>query len=68
MSSLSRWFGRYALWIYSSLAFVFLLIPIVYTIIFSFNDSRRSNIVWRGFTLHNWTLSIDSKISMFSSR
>jgi len=55
MSSLSRWFGRYALWIYSGLAFVFLLIPIAYTIIFSFNDSRRSNIVWRGFTLDNWT-------------
>ena len=55
MSSLSRWFGRYALWIYSGLAFVFLLIPIAYTIVFSFNDSRRSNIVWRGFTLDNWT-------------
>jgi spermidine/putrescine transport system permease protein len=55
MSSLSRWFGRYALWIYSTIAFVFLLIPIAYTIIFSFNDSRRSNIVWRGFTLDNWT-------------
>ena len=55
MSSLTRWFGRYALWIYSTIAFVFLLIPIVYTIVFSFNDSRRSNIVWRGFTLDNWT-------------
>jgi spermidine/putrescine transport system permease protein len=33
---------------------VFLLIPIVYTIVFSFNDSRRTNIVWRGFTFDNW--------------
>ncbi|MGV8884088.1 MAG: ABC transporter permease [Microbacteriaceae bacterium] len=55
MSKLGRYMGRYAIWIYSSLAFLFLLIPIVYTIIFSFNDSRRSNIVWRGFTLDNWT-------------
>ena len=54
MSSLSRWFGRYALWIYSGLEFVFLLIPIAYTIVFSFNDVRRTNIVWRGFTLDNW--------------
>ena len=50
----SRWFGRYALWIYSVVALVFLLIPIGYTIAFSFNDSRRTNIVWRGFTLDNW--------------
>ena len=54
MSSVSRFLGRYAIWIYSTLAFVFLLIPIVYTIVFSFNDARRSNIVWRGFTLDNW--------------
>jgi len=33
---------------------VFLLIPIVYTIVFSFNDARRTNIVWRGFTVDNW--------------
>ncbi|QOD94839.1 MULTISPECIES: ABC transporter permease [Microcella] len=36
------------------MAFVFLLIPIVYTIVFSFNDARRTNIIWRGFTLDNW--------------
>jgi len=55
MSSFSRAFGRYAIWIYSGMAFIFLLIPIVYTVAFSFNDSRRTNIVWRGFTLNNWT-------------
>ena len=47
-------FGKYAIWVYSSMAFVFLLIPIVYTIVFSFNDARRTNIIWRGFTLDNW--------------
>ncbi|MCU1544416.1 MAG: transporter, permease protein [Microbacteriaceae bacterium] len=55
MTTFSHWFGRYAIWIYSSLALVFLLVPIAYTIVFSFNDSRRSNIVWRGFTLDNWS-------------
>jgi spermidine/putrescine transport system permease protein len=47
--------GRWGLAAYAVVAFVFLLIPIVYTIVFSFNDSRRSNIVWRSFTLDNWT-------------
>ena len=37
------------------LAFIYLLIPIGYTFVFSFNDYRRSNIAWRGFTLDNWT-------------
>ncbi|AYF99582.1 ABC transporter permease [Protaetiibacter intestinalis] len=31
-----------------------MLIPIVYTIVFSFNSARRTNIVWRGFTFDNW--------------
>lgn len=49
-----RGFGKYAIWVYSAIALTFLMIPIVYTIVFSFNDSRRTNIVWRGFTLDNW--------------
>ena len=40
---------------YSVLALAFLLIPIVYTFIFSFNDALKNNIAWRGFTLRNWT-------------
>jgi spermidine/putrescine transport system permease protein len=46
--------GRWGLALYSVLAFVFLLVPIVYTIVFSFNDYRRTNISWRAFTLDNW--------------
>jgi spermidine/putrescine transport system permease protein len=61
MSQLSRAASRYAIWIYSGIAFVFLLIPIIYTIAFSFNDSRRSNIVWRGFTFDNWTKVCESQ-------
>ena len=49
-----RGFGKYLLWVYSGMALVFLMIPIVYTIVFSFNDARRTNIVWRGFTFDNW--------------
>lgn len=44
----------WGLGLYAIIAFTFLLIPIVYTIVFSFNEVRRSNIVWRGFTLDNW--------------
>lgn len=46
--------GRWGLAAYSIIALTFLLIPIVYTIAFSFNAARRTNIVWRGFTLDNW--------------
>lgn len=33
---------------------IFLLVPIVHVIIFSFNDAGRRNIAWRGFTIENW--------------
>jgi spermidine/putrescine transport system permease protein len=46
--------GRWGLGVYAVLAFVFLLIPIAYTIVFSFNQVRRTNIAWRGFTFDNW--------------
>ena len=46
--------GKLALPVYSVLALVFLLTPIAYTILFSFNDSTRSNTVWEGFTLRHW--------------
>ncbi len=41
--------------IYAVIGFGFLLIPIVYTIAFSFNDSTKSNAQWQGFTFDNWT-------------
>ena len=47
-------FGTWALPVYTVMALVFLLIPIVYTFVFSFNDSVKSNIVWRGFTFDKW--------------
>jgi spermidine/putrescine transport system permease protein len=47
-------FGNWLLPLYAIIAFVFLLIPIAYTFAFSFNDSVKSNIVWRGFTFDKW--------------
>ncbi|MCG2802604.1 MAG: ABC transporter permease [Cellulomonas sp.] len=38
----------------AALAFVYLLVPIAYTVAFSFNDAGKSNLVWRGFTWKNW--------------
>lgn len=52
---ISRWFGRNLIRIYALFAFAYLFIPIVYTFAFSFNDADKSNLVWRGFTFHNWT-------------
>ncbi len=49
-----RWFGANALRIYMVFAFVYLLLPVAYTFLFSFNDAGRTNLTWRGFTLDNW--------------
>ena len=46
--------GKWLLPTYAILALVYLLVPIVYTIAFSFNDSQRTNIIWNGFTWNNW--------------
>ena len=46
--------GKLLLPVYCVLALIFLLTPIVYTFVFSFNDSFKSNIVWSGFTWDNW--------------
>ena len=47
--------GKLTLPTYSFLAMAFMLIPIVYTIIFSFNDSTpRTQNEWQGFTLDKW--------------
>lgn len=54
MRNISRWFQRNTIRIYAFLAFTYLLVPIIYTIVFSFNNGGRSNLVWKGFTLDNW--------------
>jgi spermidine/putrescine transport system permease protein len=51
---LSRWFGRNLIRIYAFFGFTYLFIPVAYTFVFSFNDSGKSNLIWKGFTLKNW--------------
>ncbi|MGV1037216.1 MAG: ABC transporter permease [Candidatus Nanopelagicales bacterium] len=51
---IKRWFGRNTLRIYAVFAFIYLMLPVAYTFVFSFNDAGKSNLVWKGFTLKNW--------------
>lgn len=57
MTAVKRWFvGRFAT-ITALLVLVYLFIPVAYTFVFSFNDYRKSNIVWNGEagpTLKHW--------------
>ena len=46
--------GKFALPLYAVLTFIYLLIPIGYTFVFSFNDSLKTNLIWRGFTFDKW--------------
>lgn len=45
-----RRFGRFGLWFVPALTYVFLWVPILVLVIYSFNDSASVS-VWRGFTL-----------------
>jgi spermidine/putrescine transport system permease protein len=51
---ISRWIGRNLIRIYAIFAFTYLFIPVAYTFAFSFNDSGKTNLVWKGFTLEKW--------------
>jgi spermidine/putrescine transport system permease protein len=50
----ARWLSRNAIRIYAVFGFTYLFIPVAYTLAFSFNDSGKSNIAWKGFTLEKW--------------
>ena len=51
---ISRWFGRNLIRIYMAFIFAYLFIPVLYTFVFSFNDSGKSNLMWKGFTFEKW--------------
>jgi spermidine/putrescine transport system permease protein len=51
---MTRWLRGHALHIYALLAFAYIFTPIAYVTVFSFNDSGKTNLVWRGFTTRNW--------------
>jgi len=59
-AAFNRWFGRG--WL--ALGFVFLYVPIVALVIYSFNDSPIPN-VWRGFTL-KWYAALARDAEMLS--
>ena len=46
--------GKWLLPTYVALAFIFMMIPIGYTFVFSFNKVEKSNIAWKEFTFDNW--------------
>lgn len=47
--------GRVLLGVYAGLGFIFLLTPIAFIVIFSFNKPKgKFNITWQEFTLDNW--------------
>ena len=50
-----RFWNKYLLFIYTGLAVVYLMLPVVVMALFSFNDpAGRSNLTWRGFSLDAW--------------
>jgi spermidine/putrescine transport system permease protein len=51
----ARWLSGNAVRLYAVVAFGYLFVPIAYTVAFSFNDYERTNLVWQGFTLDNWS-------------
>jgi len=52
---MTRWLSRNAIRIYAVFAFAYLFVPVAYTFAYSFNDSGKSNLRWRGFTLDKWS-------------
>ena len=60
MAAVNRWFGRG--WL--SLGFVFLYLPIVALVLYSFNNSPVPN-VWRGFTL-KWYAALGTDTEMLA--
>jgi putrescine transport system permease protein len=56
-----RWFGR--CWL--SLGYLFLYIPIIMLIVYSFNNSAQ-DMLWRGFTLH-WYQALTEDTEIISS-
>jgi spermidine/putrescine transport system permease protein len=51
----SRWFSANGIRIYAAIGFTYLFVPVAYTFAYSFNNSGKSNLNWRGFTLDKWS-------------
>ncbi|MEN9516930.1 MAG: hypothetical protein RLZZ159_796 [Actinomycetota bacterium] len=51
---MKNWLSKNLIRIYAAAAIFYILLPILYTVAFSFNDADKRNIVWRGFTIAAW--------------
>ena len=51
---IGEWLGKWTVPVFGLLAFLYLLVPIAYIFVFSFNQPARTNLTWRGFTWENW--------------
>ena len=51
---MKHWLSKNLIRIYAAAAIFYILLPILYTVAFSFNDADKRNIVWQGFTLSAW--------------
>jgi spermidine/putrescine transport system permease protein len=49
-----RWLSNNLIRIYAVFAFAYLFVPVAYTFVYSFNNSGKSNLNWRGFTTDKW--------------
>ena len=50
-----HWFGTHAVLIYAGVALLYLFLPVLVVLLFSFNNpAGRYNFSWQGFTLKNW--------------
>jgi spermidine/putrescine transport system permease protein len=49
-----RWISNNLIRIYAVFGFTYLFVPVAYTFIYSFNNSGKSNLNWRGFTTDKW--------------
>jgi spermidine/putrescine transport system permease protein len=50
-----HWFGAHAVLVYAGLALLYLFLPVLVVLVFSFNNpAGRYNFSWQGFTLDNW--------------
>jgi spermidine/putrescine transport system permease protein len=50
-----HWFGAHAVLVYAGLALLYLFLPVLVVLVFSFNHpAGRYNFSWQGFTLDNW--------------
>jgi spermidine/putrescine transport system permease protein len=54
--------GKWLLPTYVALAFIYTLVPIAYTFVFSFNKVEKSNIAWKEFTFDNWLNMCDQPV------